>query len=310
VNKKVAIIDADTGQSDIGPPSTIGLGKIEKPIIHLSQAEFVDAFFVGNVTPAGVLDRSITGTFEMVRRAKEANFDMILIDTTGWVSDRWGRELKILKFLTVRPDMVVFIEKTREELWHLKKAMQGVYTEIRHVTAPLRLRSRSWEIRRKIRAEMFTREFDDAREVVIPLDSVGISYGFIGTGREPSEDTILFLENILGDSIPYVEESEDAIILFTDKKLPRNVLEEIKGFLGKREAINITKEDLHHLLVCFTDLYGRYLGLGVILDFDPKDRKLLVWTNARLDILSNIQFGHMKVNPNGEEEGKFEPWIV
>ena len=80
--------------------------------------------------------------------------------------------------------------------------------------------------------------------------------------------------------------------------------------LRKREVVNVTKEDLYHLLIGLTDANGHYLGLGIILDFDPREKKLLVLTRARLDILSSIQFGHMKVNPNGEEEGKFSPWIV
>ena len=308
--KKVGIVDADTGQSDIGPPSTIGLGTIKKPIIHLSQAELVDAFFVGNVTPAEVLDRSITGTHMMVKRAKELGFDIILMDTTGWVGDRWGRELKIMKFLTIDPDLVVFIEKERGELWHLEKSLIGYTSEICHVSAPPRIRARSREERWNIRAELFREEFEDAREVVISLDSVGIMYGFIGTGNPPKEGTLEVLEKIFGEDIPYTEESDDAIVFVTETRLPRSTLDSIKMLLRKREVVNVTKEDLYHLLIGLTDANGHYLGLGIILDFDPREKKLLVLTRARLDILSSIQFGHMKVNPNGEEEGKFSPWIV
>lgn len=310
INKKVGIIDADTGQSDIGPPTTIGLGTLDKPIIHLSEVKCIDAFFVGNVTPAGVLERSITGTYRMVMRGKREGYDIILVDTTGWVSDRWGRELKTLKYLTIEPDLVVFIEKYKDELLHLKKALIGLGANIIDVTSPPRLRIRSREERRNIRFNLFQKEFEDAREVVISLDSVGINYGFLGTGIAPSDETLDVLAGIIGQDIPYIEESEDALLLLTNTKLPQSVLSTLKLALGKREIINITREDIRHLLVCFTNKQGHYLGLGIILDFDQSSRKLLVFTNARLDQISNIQFGHIKVNLNGVEEGKFSPWMV
>jgi len=308
--KKIGLIDADTGQSDIGPPTTIGLGTIEHPIIHLSEAILLDAFFVGNVTPAGILQRSIIGTLEMIRRAIEYGMDIILIDTTGWVCDRWGRELKMLKYLAVHPDLVVFIEKREDELLHLKRALEGYGAEFFHVESPPRVKMRPREERREIRAEMFRKEFEDAREIVVSLDSLGVSYGFLGTGKEPSETALNILSEFFGEDIPYVEESEDALLILTDHKVHGSILEEIRRRLNKREIINITPNDIKHLLVAFTDFNGRFLGLGVILDFDIKTKKLLVWTRARLDILANIQFGHIKININGEEEGKFNPWLI
>jgi len=308
--KKVGIVDADTGQSDIGPPATIGLGTLEKPIIHLSEAKLVDAFFVGNVTPAGVLDRSITGTYRMVKEGKQRGYDVILIDTTGWVSDRWGRELKTMKYMTIEPDLVVFIEKYEDELLHLKRAITGLGASIFEVSSPPRLRIRSREERRNIRFNLFQREFQEAKEISIPLDSVGINYGFLGTGREPSKETKEVLMNILGPNLPYVEESEDALLLLTETKLSSTVINSLKLLLGKREIINVTKGDIRHLLVCFTDKEGHYLGLGIIIDFDQASRKLLVFTNTKEDLISNMQFGHIKVNLNGVEEGKFSPWMV
>ncbi len=308
--KQVGIVDADTGQSDIGPPATIGLGTLDKPITHLSEAKLIDAFFVGNVTPAGVIDRSITGTYRMVKRGKSLGYDIILVDTTGWVSDRWGRELKIMKYLTIEPDLVVFIEKYKDELVHLKRSLIGLGANILEVSSPPRLRIRSREERRSIRFSLFQKEVEDAREVVISLDSVGINYGFLGTGVNPSEETIDVLTNIIGPDLPYIEESEDALLLLTDSKLPSSVINSLKLMLGKREIINITKEDIRHLLVCLTDKEGRYLGLGILLEFDQSSRKLLIFTNANLERVSNIQFGHIKVNLNGVEEGKFNPWLI
>ncbi len=308
--KKVGIVDADTGQSDIGPPTTIGLGTLEKPIIHLSEAKLIDAFFVGNVTPAGVLDRSITGTYRMVKEGKRQGYDIILVDTTGWVSDRWGRELKTMKYLTIDPDLVVFIEKFEDELFHLKRTISGLGANIFEVSSPPRLGIRSREERRNIRFSLFQKEFENAKEIAIELDSIGINYGFLGTGREPSEETKEVLMHVLGQNLPYVEESEDALLLLTETKLSSSIINSLKLLLGKREVVNITMEDIRHLLVCLTDKQGHYLGLGIIIGFDQASGNLFVLTNAREEQISNIQFGHIKVSPSGVEEGKFSPWMI
>jgi len=308
--KKVAIVDADTGQSDIGPPATIGLGKISKPIIHLSQAELLDAFFVGNVTPAGVLDRSITGTYRMVQKGKHLGYDVILIDTTGWIGDRWGRELKTLKIMTVNPDLIVFIEKERGELSHIEKTIIGLSFDTYHVSAPPELRARTREERRTIRVEMFQKEFNGASEVVLSLEDLGIEYGFLGTGGEPKEETLLILRRYFGENMPYVEESQDSLVIYSEERISAGVLQELKYALNKREVINIIKEDLFHVLVCLTDNQGTYLGLGIVLDFDPKERKLTILTKANSARISNIQIGHIRVSPDGREEEKFNPWRI
>ena len=41
----VGVVDADLGQSDIGPPTTVGLGLVHGAIDRLDQAEVVAEFF-------------------------------------------------------------------------------------------------------------------------------------------------------------------------------------------------------------------------------------------------------------------------
>jgi len=309
--KKVAIIDADVGQSDIGPPTTIGLGFMEHPIIHLSEVPLYDAFFVGSVTPAGVLDRMIVGTYEMVRKAKDIGADVVLLDTTGWVGDRGGRELKLGKISVINPDLLVLIEKFPGELNYIEKSIIRYSGEIIRVRAAPKLKARNWEERRELRKMMYEKEFEDAREVVISLDSVKISYGFLGTGTTVSNDTMTILEGILGDiSQFYIEESWDSLLIVSNVDVPPRVIDELKKKVGKREVVFLKKDKLKYLAVSLHDSTGRFLGLGIILDFDLVARKLLVYTRARLDTLASIQIGHIKINPNGEELEKLSPWSI
>ena len=44
-------MDADLGQSDIGPPTTVGLGRVRLPVERLGDAEVVGLYFVGSTSP-------------------------------------------------------------------------------------------------------------------------------------------------------------------------------------------------------------------------------------------------------------------
>ncbi|MCR8487863.1 MAG: Clp1/GlmU family protein, partial [Crenarchaeota archaeon] len=117
--KKVVIINTDTGQSEMNPPTTIGLACVENQIIHLSELKHAKAFFVGSTSPAGLFNRSITGVIKMLLEAQKLSPDFILINTTGWVHGPGGRELKETKLLAIDPDYIVFIEKVPGELEYL-----------------------------------------------------------------------------------------------------------------------------------------------------------------------------------------------
>ena len=136
--KKVAVIGADTGQSEMNPPTTIGLAIVSKPIIHLSELSYVNAFFVGSTSPAGMFERSIIGVMKMLERALNMGVDLVLINTTGWVHGAGGRELKEIKFIAVRPDMIVILEKEKGELNYLAALAErmGIELSLIHISEP------------------------------------------------------------------------------------------------------------------------------------------------------------------------------
>src|SRR5215510_11503725 len=57
---RVGIVDSDVGQSEIGPPSTVGLGEVAGPLTRPAEARLVALQFVGVSSPA----RDIRGVVE------------------------------------------------------------------------------------------------------------------------------------------------------------------------------------------------------------------------------------------------------
>ena len=71
----VAVVDADLGQSDIGPPTTVGLGRLRPPVERLADAEVVGLYFVGSTSPQGHLLPTVLGTRMMTEKALRLGFE-------------------------------------------------------------------------------------------------------------------------------------------------------------------------------------------------------------------------------------------
>jgi polynucleotide 5'-hydroxyl-kinase GRC3/NOL9 len=109
VGHRVAIVDADIGQKDVGPPATVTLGYAAGTAEHWSASPAA-FYFVGSTSPVGRMLPLVVGTSRLVSAA-DAPF--VVVDTTGYVEGA-GRVLKAYKIEAVRPDLVIAIERRGE----------------------------------------------------------------------------------------------------------------------------------------------------------------------------------------------------
>jgi len=107
---QAAILDADVGQSYIGPPATVGWR-----FVHADQGEF---YFVGDVSPAPCPADCVAGTAYLARRAQQAGADYVIVDTSGFIDGPGAISLKKAKIELLAPAVVVTIGQP-ERLLHL-----------------------------------------------------------------------------------------------------------------------------------------------------------------------------------------------
>ena len=308
--KKVAIVDADTGQSSIGPPTMIGLGIVEKPLVYLTNATLIDAYFVGSTTPANVFQRSIVGTYKMVKKAEDLDVDVIIIDTTGWVGDR-GRELKISKINLVQPDYLILVESEFGELFHIAKPFMFSGIKIKNISPPPALRARSRDIRREIRQGIFSEYFENGEVKEVPISTVNLRYCYLGTGKPIAKEKLEELGIPINGDL-YVEKSIDTVVLYLEDKdtLDPNIIEEIKTKLEVNNALIIDEETINGIVVSLRNKDDEFLGLGILKGFNPENRALEVYTNVDSNDIKTIEVGHIKANEAGEEQGHIPPWSI
>ena len=111
--RTVALVDADVGNSTVGPPACVGL-KIIRTTTDIDEVANPDQLhFVGTITPARLVLQQVVATVAMVDAAKRLA-DLVILDTTAVVSGVAGETLKYHKAELCRPDKVVALQRGGE----------------------------------------------------------------------------------------------------------------------------------------------------------------------------------------------------
>ncbi len=109
----VAIVDADVGNTTVGPPACVGL-KVLRSADDIAEVAKPDRLhFVGTITPARLVLQQVVATAAVVDHAREVA-DLVIIDTTAVVSGVAGETLKYHKAELCRPDKVVALHRGGE----------------------------------------------------------------------------------------------------------------------------------------------------------------------------------------------------
>ena len=172
--ERVAVVDADVGQSEIGPPTTVGLGRVTGPLGRLADAEVLALEFVGDTSPVRYICETAEATGRLVRRALDAGFDRVLVDTGGLVEGPLGVALKRAKIRAADPDLVLVLQR-RDESEPIARALEAAPRPrvVRLVPSPAVVR-RTATRRREHREKMLHDYFARGATIALPTSRVPI----------------------------------------------------------------------------------------------------------------------------------------
>ena len=168
---KAALVDADIGQSFLGPPTTIGLSISESPP-DWDKRLFPEIFFVGSTTPEGNFPLHLKGTKKMVHRALCQGAEVVLVDTTGFVFGEYGKELKKRKIELLQPRFVIALQRAEEIEHILTLYRDDPSPRIFRLQPSAEARSRTWEERKSYRMRKFQEYFNRSEMQEIPIDEI------------------------------------------------------------------------------------------------------------------------------------------
>ncbi|HYB83815.1 MAG TPA: Clp1/GlmU family protein [archaeon] len=149
------VIDADIGQADMGPPTTIGSAVPTRPIISLQELRPDRRLFIGTISPSGVEQKLISGIQRLMATGSKM---LTIINTDGWVSDFAAILYKINLLTQLQPDLVLGLTYSNE----IEPILGGVRFHSMKVAAAKDALERSRVDRRFIRADAYRRSLEGA----------------------------------------------------------------------------------------------------------------------------------------------------
>jgi polynucleotide 5'-hydroxyl-kinase GRC3/NOL9 len=220
---RTAIVDADVGQSEIGPPTTIGMGLVEVPVPTLHAVVPRAIYFVGSNTPRGRMQETVNGVRAMVAKAQEAGAESVIVDTTGFVTGAAARRLKCAKVEAVRPQFVVAIQR-KDELEHILRPMERRNLRLIRLPVPETVMVKSPEMRQQRRVMRFFRYFQDARLHTFALSDIACEGTWFNTGTSLEWNEIHFLQETLRSRVFWAERTTEHLFVITDKVVDERAL--------------------------------------------------------------------------------------
>lgn len=173
--RSVAIVDADIGQSHIGPPTTVGWATLDNPTVDSSDLTVKGISFVGHVTPVGHLLQLTAGIAQCVQQARKVA-ELVIIDTPGLISGQGAAALWWTVQRMLQPELIVAVQRN-DELRDILAGLKFLAGKIELIECPPQIALKSPERRRKYRRSQFAGYFENSCLYDINLSDVGVQPG-------------------------------------------------------------------------------------------------------------------------------------
>jgi len=295
---RVGVVDADLGQSDIGPPTTVGLGLISQPVERLGEAEVVGLYFVGSTSPQGHLLPTVIGTKRMVEKALALGLDRVLVDTSGLVQGELGRTLKQHKIDLIAPDLLCCLQRSDECEHVLKPYAAGRRPEVLRLAPGPAGRKRSQEERRQHRERTLQAYFHGARTVHLDLARVMLKHPTLFVGQPLHSRQMEELSGLLDDMVLWAERWGSELLLVTPDPLKEAQLRQVARRLDECLVVNYSLDDFQGALAGLDSADRETVGLGIVRSFDFAKQLLVVETVVPEAAIAAVTIGRQKFRPS------------
>jgi polynucleotide 5'-hydroxyl-kinase GRC3/NOL9 len=298
--KKVAILDGDLGQSDIGPPSTVAYTFVIKPLTDLFNLEAKNAFFVGVTSPNTAIDKVIEGLASLKKEISSSNPDFIVINTDGWVEGEEAVNYKIQLVKKLDPN-VIFCIQQKDELTPFLNTLEKFITIV--VDSPSAIKQRSREKRRSLRELGYMKYLRNAKVQSLPLSWLKIEenelFGLSGTYENTKQARKMY--ELLGMKPLHFAELKDRICIVIGRRrwISEDNIKKAEE-VAKKKIVVIRKGEEEGLLMASYNAERKFLGIGILQEVDYTRKTLKIFTPVAKEI-SIVALGKVKLDKNLRE---------
>jgi len=313
--RTVAVVDCDLGQSEIGPPATVGAGWAAPGTEprSLRDLDLLATYFVGAVSPARHLLDVCVGAVQMARVAKKRRPDLVLIDTDGLIGGSSARAFKRRLAELLLPQVVIALGRGGE-LNPLLTAFSNLDApEVWRVPVHPAVGRKTPAARTTRRSARFLSALADAQPLTFSLDSVALQGTWLGTGEPLPHHLTLFLSQSLARPALHAEQTPGGglYVVLNGDGWDAAGLAAVERHFGTRSVTITAAQKFARLLVGLVSSGGALLGLGLIERIDFPRRTLTVLTPCRKPAaVAQIWLGGLRLRPDGREIGEVRPGEV
>jgi polynucleotide 5'-hydroxyl-kinase GRC3/NOL9 len=298
--RKVAVLDGDLGQSDLGPPCSIAYNLVAKPVTDLFNLEAKNAFFVGATSPSTAVDKVVEGLVLLRREILETNPDFIVINTDGWVKGEDAINYKIRLVKELAPDIILCINYG-DEMTTLISALENSKKVV--IESPPAVKQRSKERRKSLRELGYIKYLKNAKVQSIPLGWVNVEGNELLNLSKISEKSkrAMVIYDLLGMRPLHFVELKDKIYMVVGKGrwISDEKIRKVEQFVEKRVEV-IRKGQEEGALTALYNSDRRFLGIGVLQEVDYIRKTLKILTPVSKEI-ATVVVGKVRLDKNLRE---------
>jgi len=297
-----AWVDADIGQSTLGPPSTVGMRVLRAASDLQDEHHPTELHFVGSTSPSRYVVPLLVGVRRLLDLSRRADPWATVIDTTGLATGPAGLEIKHRKVELIGPNHLVAFQR-EEELEALLRSYRHV-AGINLIRLPVagEVQRRSRADRRENREERFRRYFLAARLRAFALETVSVWGHWIGSGAPVDEPGLARLSEVLGGETSYAERVHGHLMLFAKVPAGPREREEVSEEFGVESVHVHLAGQIKDRLVALHGSRRETLALGTVCLFNGEERTLSINTPwEATDAVRGVTFGGLKVDSSGRE---------
>jgi polynucleotide 5'-hydroxyl-kinase GRC3/NOL9 len=307
---RTAIVDTDIGQSEIGPPGTVGVGGARRDwaadrTSKLSDLKAGATFFVGAFAPSPVVLELVTATMQAVRYAVNAKAQRILVDTTGMVMGPAARRLKVAKAQAIAPVLIIGMDKG-EEIRSLLTALQSATGALLlSLGVPPEVGRKSPAMRATRRMTRLSKALTDSHEIALSLNNISLVGCMLGSGSALTPELVRWTADTLRVPVVRGERGEGGLTLFVSGKprsLPDAATAPIASYFKVSSVRVIALSNYSDALLGLHEETGRLLALGRLLQLDAERHELVLSTPLSLapERVRLVLLGRVRVPPDAD----------
>jgi len=298
--RRVAVLDGDLGQSDIGPPCTVAYTFVAKPITDLFNLQAKNAFFVGETSPSGATRKAIEGLASLKKEISTSNPEFMVINTDGWIDGECAVNYKVELAGELNPD-VIFCIQQKDELTPLLNALEKFKKVV--VESPLAIRQRDTEKRRNLRELGYIKYLRNAKVQSLSLSWLKIEgnelFSICKTRMSMRQSSKIC--GLLGMKPLHISELSDRVCVVIGRRRwidPENI-KKVEEFTKKKVVVTRKGEE-EGLLAALYDAERKFLGICIVQEIDYLRKALKICTPVSGEI-SVLALGKVKLDKNMKE---------